>query len=103
MIEFNCYKCKYKENVSGSCHSCCNHPSLKREEESSHEKLINIFARVGRMNPINKNNKELNIKGSSYGISKGWFNFPSNFDPVWLENCDGFDKIDTCSESGGKK
>lgn len=24
------------------------------------------------------------------GIKNGWFFWPLNFDPVWLENCDGF-------------
>jgi len=39
-----------------------------------------------------KNSKKLNIKGNSHGIASGWFNFPYNFDPVWLENCDGYEK-----------
>lgn len=33
--------------------------------------------------------KELNIKANQYGIKSGWFDFPLDFDPTWLENCDG--------------
>ena len=94
MSKPNCYKCKHRGTVCGSVHSSCNHPSLKREEETSHEKLMNLLAKSGRVPACNKNTKELNIKGSEYGISKGWFNFPSNFDPVWLENCDGFEEVE---------
>jgi len=32
----------------------------------------------------------LNVKGHPHGIKNGWFIWPFNFDPVWLENCDGF-------------
>jgi hypothetical protein len=32
----------------------------------------------------------LNIKASAHGIKMGWFMHPVNFDPVWLESCDGF-------------
>lgn len=40
------------------------------------------------------NNTTLNIKADPTGIKKGWFNFPFNFDPVWLDNCDGFEKVE---------
>jgi hypothetical protein len=33
---------------------------------------------------------ELAIKGNDHGIRSGWFMWPVNFDPVWLENCNGF-------------
>jgi len=35
---------------------------------------------------------ELNIRGNPHGIKRGWFSWPYNFDPVWLENCDGFEE-----------
>ena len=57
-------------------------------------KLMGILGSVGRVSPINANSKELNIKAKKAGIKGGWFNFPVNFDPVWLENCDGYLKND---------
>lgn len=39
---------------------------------------------------IRCNNHEANVKGSDHGRRSGWFNWPLNFDPVWLESCDGF-------------
>ena len=30
-------------------------------------------------------------KGNAHGIRHGWFRWPYNFDPLWLEACDGFE------------
>lgn len=32
----------------------------------------------------------LKIRANFHGIKNGWFVWPVNFDPVWLEHCDGF-------------
>ena len=48
-----------------------------------------MFASVSRVDPVNVETG-LNIVGNPTGIRKGWFNWPFNFDPHWLENCDGF-------------
>jgi len=34
----------------------------------------------------------LNIAGDPHGIKNGWFMWPLNFDPIWLRNCDGFER-----------
>lgn len=36
------------------------------------------------------NNQNAKVKGNPHGIANGWFMFPINFDPVWLEKCDGY-------------
>jgi hypothetical protein len=36
--------------------------------------------------------QKLDIRGDSHGIRMGWFFWPANYDPVWLENCNGFYK-----------
>ena len=90
-----CYECKYRKDVySGSAHSQCSHPSLKKVTDDPLLQLLGMFSSVGRTPPINISSTELNIKANPHGIKKGWFNFPLNFDPVWLENCDGFQKIE---------
>lgn len=33
------------------------------------------------------------VNGDEYGIKKGWFMWPFNFDPIWLDECDGFEEI----------
>ena len=87
----NCYKCKHRGSIPGDAHSCCNHPAAEKDKNPFGE-VMAIFASVGRTAPMSiPACKELNIRGNKHGIEKGWFNWPYNFDPVWLENCDGFE------------
>jgi len=86
--KFDCYKCKHRGTVPGDCHSCCKHPSVG--DTSPIGAIMGILASVGRVSPVKKENS-LNIKGVAHGINNGWFNWPYNFDPTWLENCDGFE------------
>lgn len=72
----NCYKCKYRGNLPGDCHSVCEHPAIK-------DQFISVIIPP----------PELNIKGNRHGIDHGWFWWPINFDPIWLERCDGFTPI----------
>lgn len=37
-------------------------------------------------------NPNAEVEGNPHGIGSGWFHWPINFDPVWLEECDGFEK-----------
>lgn len=62
----NCYECKWRENLSGDAHSCCQHP----------------------------NDEKCNVKANATGIKRGWFRWPWNFDPAWLVSCDGFEGKD---------
>jgi hypothetical protein len=87
----NCYECKFRGEVPGSAHSCCKHPGSGNDGDPF-IKLMAIFAGVGRHAPIGNHEgiRKLNIRGNPHGIRMGWFNWPYNFDPTWLENCDGF-------------
>ena len=38
------------------------------------------------------NNISANVIGDEHGIDRGWFLWPFNFDPLWLESCDGFER-----------
>ena len=35
-------------------------------------------------------NRKAEVRGNPHGIKNGWFMWPYNFDPVWLESCNGF-------------
>lgn len=35
-------------------------------------------------------NQLATVKADPYGIRKGWFFHPFNFDPIWLRYCDGY-------------
>ena len=79
----NCYECEYRGGVPGDCHSCCRHPEVG--EVDMFMGLVKILQ--GEMLPAME---KLNIKGNLTGIRGGWFYWPVNFDPTWLENCEGF-------------
>lgn len=91
MSKPNCYDCKYRGSVPGSAHSSCHHPNNKELLENPLLGMLSIFANVRRV-PAIQGETGLNVIGNNHGISKGWFNWPCNFDPTWLERCDGFEK-----------
>ena len=84
----DCYKCKWRGEVPGSCHSSCKHPSTA-DAHGGMAGLMSVFASVGRVPPVVQDTG-LKVRGNPHGILKGWFNWPCNFDPTWLETCDGF-------------
>ena len=60
----NCYECRFRGTIPGDCHSRCSHPTTR----------------------------DFRVEGTPHGIKHGWFNWPWNFDPVWLVVCNGFEK-----------
>lgn len=86
----DCYKCMHRGKVSGSAHSSCNHPAFKEVMDNPMAQVFGIFASVGRVPPMQAKSKTIKVKGDPHGIKCGWFNHPFNFDPVWLEECDGY-------------
>jgi hypothetical protein len=93
-MKANCYDCKFRGTVPGSAHSSCHHPLIEKLTEGDELpmlKLMSFFASVQRSPPQVANHHQLNIKGAEHGIASGWFNWPWNYDPLWLENCDGFE------------
>ena len=87
----NCYECKYRGGVPGSAHSSCNHPAFADDLENPYSNLMSIFAGVGRVPPFQAHRTTCKVTGSPHGKKMGWFNHPFNFDPVWLETCEGFE------------
>jgi len=85
----NCYECKYRGSVPGSAHSTCQHPANGKLSAEPLLQAFGILASVGRTAPIQADTG-LNVKGHPTGVRRGWFNWPFNFDPVWLQSCDGF-------------
>jgi len=90
----DCYKCVYRGNLPGDVHSCCKHPANAEILNDPLARVLGIMAGVGRVAPINVEAKGIKVVGSPLGIKRGWFNFPTNFDPTWLESCDGFKKVE---------
>lgn len=88
----DCYTCKWRDDVPGSAHSSCHHPLLSEATKNLLSEALAILASVGRVPPIQAGIDKLRIQANYHGIKHGWFNFPWNFDPLWLENCDGWEE-----------
>ena len=54
-----CYSCAYRGTLPGSAHSKCTFNWGKSDTDPP--------------------------KGAEVGIRRGWWNFPFNYDPVWME------------------
>lgn len=56
--------------------------------------VMAILASVGRVGPVTGVSGviKLGITANEIGIRRGWFNWPHNFDPVWLLTCTGFEE-----------
>jgi len=109
-----CYRCKYRGKVPGSEHSKCNHPMCKALVEDNTLDLLATLGSVGRFqNPIIRTIKYkhtyvfpidgLFVKAHMHGVESGWFNFPFNFDPRWLIDCDGFTEVLDTQKMGVKE
>ena len=87
----NCYDCKFRRNVPGDTHSSCVHPG--GAEVIGNNPLAQALAIFMDYKPIEAEMKEpLRITANPHGIRMGWFHYPVNFDPAWLESCNGFEK-----------
>lgn len=66
------------------------------------DSVMAIFASVGRVAPVVdvEAARKLNVRGNAHGILRGWFNWPYNFDPTWLQSCDGFEPKSQVASAG---
>ena len=71
--------------IPGDAHLECKHPKIN----DSDRVLSGFSMMMGLPTPAAK---RLNVSGDVTGIKRGWFMWPINFDPTWLETCDGFEK-----------
>jgi len=87
----NCFKCIHRRNIAGSTHIECHHPANGEIHRNALARLSAILASVGREVPQVFLPPSLNIEINNYGVGKGWCNYPFNFDPTWIESCEGFE------------
>ena len=85
-----CYSCTHRGTVPYDAHSCCHHP-----EGAGLGGLVALtLAIMNNDGNLAKRMLSLGIRCDRHGFESGWFMWPANFDPVWLENCDGYTNKD---------
>lgn len=109
MTKPDCYSCKHRRSLHGNTHSACAHPKTGVD---LNDPILELFVLLGvktvptsvDMHEDNEDGRhigwfgtspaapaQIHVEGDNYGIAKGWFSWPFNFDPVWLIACDGFE------------
>lgn len=87
----NCYRCIHRREVPGSRHSACHHPDTAAVHADTAAQLVGLVGRRSGVTIIAcEALKTLHITGAPHGIHNGWFIWPVNFDPAWLQTCEGF-------------
>jgi hypothetical protein len=69
-----CYSCPSRRDIPGDAHSQC---------QAGMAGLFNGGVRMPQ------------VQGNAHGIKMGWFLWPFNYDPVWLESCSYVDVKET--------
>lgn len=82
----NCYECKHRGCADFSAHSSCNHPIFDLMPGGKFLPLL--WMSKGLRSPFEK---RMNVTYNQHGFDCGWFMWPVNFDPCWLETCDFFE------------
>lgn len=81
-----CYSCKHRQEVPGSAHSMCICPTAQK---NAFVALALLMKGVGRKSPAN------GVLLNEHGVRNGWANWPIDFDPVWVEQCNHFESNKT--------
>jgi len=81
----NCYNCIHRKELGWSAHSKCTALQTIQGIETLKPEMINALISAGKV-------KVPGVKFHQHGIVNGWANWPSNFDPVWLEECRFYEK-----------
>ena len=98
MSKPNCRDCRHSEGIPGDSHLKCQHPATAQAHGDPMASMMAIFGSVGRVDPMIamvpalSAIEKLGIRGNAHGVNNGWFIWPFNFDPTWLEQCRGFEK-----------
>jgi hypothetical protein len=82
--EQSCYNCKYRQDVAGSCHSTCTSPYADTKAP--------VYFMLQQAKSLQTSDDSFIIEGDEHGIRNGWFMWPIDFDPVWVEKCTGFER-----------
>lgn len=79
--EPKCYTCKHRGTLPGDAHSTCKQ-ALYEYSNRNPDLTINI-----------------RVSLDPYGVSKGWANWPFNFDPLWVDDCNSYAVNTTTQET----
>jgi hypothetical protein len=83
----NCYKCKFRQELGWSAHSQCSALKTIKGISNLNPETVNLLITAGKISVPG-------VKFHQHGVNNGWANWPSNFDPTWLEECRFYESKD---------
>lgn len=88
----DCHQCEHGGTVSGSASLRCLHPVTGLHANDRTDDYKAVLATAAQTGPVChlEAAAALGIKPNYIGVKRGWFNWPWDFDPVWLLECNGF-------------
>jgi hypothetical protein len=97
----NCRECRYRRDLPGSAHSKCVHPNTLRVHANPTAGMVALLGKRSGLTlmPLTPEAQALTVVGHEHGIRHGWFLWPVNYDPTWLEHCDGFTPLEQRAEA----
>jgi len=86
-------RCVHQRGIPGDCHIECAYPIIKDNITELFSDVFRILdGRGGPRCTLNSIMKQMGVRGDETGIKNGWFNWPFNFDPMWLICCAKFEE-----------
>lgn len=85
MSKAPCEVCIYHRGIPGDAHKRCTHPKTATGPISRIPDLIGAIS--GGLTLDIALADELGVKVDMTGVKAGWCNWPHNFDPIWILDC----------------
>lgn len=74
----DCYSCKHRRDLPGSCHSRC-------EAFGEATELLSLSIMSMGVTTYGE------ISFEPHGFKNGWCIWPANFDPIWIKHCNFYE------------
>lgn len=94
----NCRECKFSQRIPGDVHIACKHPATIPIWSNPLAEMISLMGKRAGNIDLTDSVIDIDVEGDEHGKKNGWFNWPTNFDPIWLRKCTGFEKRENSSD-----
>lgn len=78
-----CYDCKFRGTIHNSVHTRCL-------SIGGNDLMVKLF-KSGHIKFNNEHGNPL-VKMKEWGVKNNWANWPTDFDPLWVEKCELFEE-----------
>ena len=86
----DCWSCQYVKSIPGDAQARCKHPKVTERMNDRFGEILSLLGK--RLGPqVELSSAEvLGITLNEHGVRHNWANWPFNFDPIWVNTCNGY-------------